>query len=409
MAIAHVQTTGKAGDSVASVTTDAITTTSGNLLHANLSYFGEFVSLTDSKGNTWETANAELHDPASGGNTRQLYAKNCLGGSGHTFTLTLSSGNFPTLSVTEISGVDAAAPLHQANGTLSSVAGTSHTSGNVTTTVPDCILVGLCGSGESGSFGNDADYVERFNIATGAAAEGLITSTRLVSATETNDFAPTTSSSNITMTQVAAYRITADIAASRFTYLGPGGYPLGRFAAPVSATIAGSASLVVTTAAAFTTQVAMAGAASLAVTTAGALTTAVQFSAAATATVTTTAALTTDLRFTGAATAVITATADLSVAPSTLAGAAALTITASANLATTALFAGTASLTVTTAANLTIPAVVVIDSPQFISVLITVTPVPIPTPVVGGHGRVLLGMWGRPGVQVIGRIPSPTP
>lgn len=219
MAIAHVQTTGKAGDSVASIVTDAITTTAGNLLHANLSHFGAFSSFTDSKGNTWETANAEINDPASGANARQLYAKNCLGGSGHTFTLTLSSGNFPTVSVTEVSGLDTTAPLHQANESLSPSAGTSHSSGNITTTVPDCMLIGLCASGETGNFGNDGDYVERYNQATTATAEGLLTSTRLVSATETNDFAPTTDSSNIAITMVAAYQIAAEAPA-------PSGPPL---------------------------------------------------------------------------------------------------------------------------------------------------------------------------------------
>ena len=69
MAIAHVQTVGAAIADVA-ITVGPFTTTAGNLLHANLSYFGTFSTFADSKSNTWLAANAELSE-VGGSKVRQ--------------------------------------------------------------------------------------------------------------------------------------------------------------------------------------------------------------------------------------------------------------------------------------------------------------------------------------------------
>lgn len=207
MAIAHVQTVGAMGNAVTSVTTAPITTTSGNLLHVSISHYGTFVSLTDSKGNTWATANAEQGNTI-GTFSRQLYAKNCLGGASHTFTLTISSAQWPTLSVTEISGLDTSAPLHQASGAVAPSPTTEHSSGSITTTVNDTIMIGSCGTGDATTLHtNDPDFVERFNQPTDDQFAGLLTSTRILTAQETNDFAPTTESNVRAIVMIAAYKM----------------------------------------------------------------------------------------------------------------------------------------------------------------------------------------------------------
>lgn len=79
--------------------------------------------------NTWLAANAELSE-VGGGKVRQYYAKSCLGGASHTFTLTLSASNYATLSITEVSGLDLSAPLDQTSPVVFPPSGTatSHTS-----------------------------------------------------------------------------------------------------------------------------------------------------------------------------------------------------------------------------------------------------------------------------------------
>jgi hypothetical protein len=209
MAIAHVQTVSAAGNAVTSVTTAAITTTSGNLLHASLTHYGTFVSFTDSKGNTWATANAEQGN-GIGTNSRQLYAKNCVGGAGHTFTLTISSAQWPTLAVTEISGLDTSSPLHQAAGAVAPSPTTTHSSGSITTLVNDTILIGSCGTGDATTLHiNDPDYVERHNNPTDEAFAGLMVSTRLLTAQEANDYAPETTSAVRAIVHLAAYAMAA--------------------------------------------------------------------------------------------------------------------------------------------------------------------------------------------------------
>lgn len=53
-------------------------------------------------------------------------------------------------------------------------------------------------------------------------------------------------------------------------------------------------------------------------------------------------------------------------------------------------------------------AVPVADSPQLITINITITQPPQPPPLGDGVGRVVILPWSRPGIFVIGRIPDPS-
>lgn len=95
------------------VTTAPIPTTPGNLLHLDVSWFhaqAQPVSVADSYGNEWTLIHSESSTDAG---LRQYYAKDCLGGSGHTFTFTLNTNGYPTIAVTEINGLDPVAPKDQ--------------------------------------------------------------------------------------------------------------------------------------------------------------------------------------------------------------------------------------------------------------------------------------------------------
>jgi hypothetical protein len=194
MSIAHVQTVGGAAENQATVQVGPITTTSGNLIHVNLAWFDaqSFVSMEDSKGNAWifvqERSNA-VGGAAGSAAMRQMYAKNIIGGASHTFTLTISASGFPVISVTEISGADPFYPKDQHNA--DSQGSSPYSSGNITTSVSESIMCGAITADQAGSmpFTNDSDFIEQFEQATTAQFEGLLAETRILAASETNNYA----------------------------------------------------------------------------------------------------------------------------------------------------------------------------------------------------------------------------
>lgn len=115
--------TARSSGSAASVTTGAITTTSGNLLVALVFSFGNNIGatpLSDSKGNTWSAAIASTGTTQGWG--AMFYVANATGGASHTFTFTPSSSDFIIIFVIEIA---AAALSNVLNNTSSSSASTS--------------------------------------------------------------------------------------------------------------------------------------------------------------------------------------------------------------------------------------------------------------------------------------------
>lgn len=226
MACAHVQTASATGEDVTNVTTPAITTTSGNLLHASLGMGdANFVDFTDSKTNTW----LETRATATQGNTkgRMEHAVNISGGSGHTFNLEMDDNNFPTLAVHEISGAKLSDALGNTNGASSAGAG-SLSSGTVAQSLDGEIL---CGMGVSfngtGAWTNDADYTQRYNEpGVAVTTTGMIASTRESAVAETVDFTADPANSVVLIAMLASYKPVAAAYASGLM-LTPGKFTWG--------------------------------------------------------------------------------------------------------------------------------------------------------------------------------------
>lgn len=178
-------------------TTTGVTTTTGNLFVASTGFCcAAFTSVTDSKGNSYTNAIADITD-AIGGKSRQDYKENGTGGASHTFTLTgASAAFFGTMSVTEVSGAATSGALDKTATGITNPGATSHTTSSTATTAQANELLLGFGSTSAGptTFTTDtgAGWTEQTNISTDADTEGLITGTRIVSATSTFAYTYTT-------------------------------------------------------------------------------------------------------------------------------------------------------------------------------------------------------------------------
>ena len=91
MSITLVQSVSTGAGSVSSVTTAAITTTSGNLVVVDVGYDGgTFTSITDNKSNTW-TARVAEQSFSNGAKGQRRDNSSITGGASHTFTLTCTA------------------------------------------------------------------------------------------------------------------------------------------------------------------------------------------------------------------------------------------------------------------------------------------------------------------------------
>ena len=147
MVAAYVQTTTASESGAATpLTTSGITTTSGNLLVAGISFdsgtLNTITGVTDSKGNTWSKA-TELDSACL---VSLWYAPNITGGAAHTVTVAYNDGVGSAIGVVvqEFSGIAATSPLDRtvsAQGTS-----TAPSSGATSaTTQADELVVGLVG------------------------------------------------------------------------------------------------------------------------------------------------------------------------------------------------------------------------------------------------------------------------
>jgi len=186
--IAYVQQTGVSSVVMpASITTPAITTTSGHLLVAigttkGLTLTG--ASITDSQGNTWAVAWA--NNTGGTGHAACFYVQNCVGGAGHTFTLSMAGdASSSALSVAEFSGVALTSALDQV--ATASGATRPYTTAAITTTQASELLVG------GGSVSVDAlwgystvplDWTTRvaLDCAASSSAEGVILASQIAAA-----------------------------------------------------------------------------------------------------------------------------------------------------------------------------------------------------------------------------------
>lgn len=143
--MAFVQAVSVASSALVNVlTTPAITTTSGNFLTLGTHVLnnGNNPVPADSYINVW-TGHSLNPLVITGQNDKgySWYAKNIVGGSGHTFTVTSSLTANSSITVCELSGRALDFPVAAQSG-LSETAGTvSHTTGSVTTPFAGCDLV----------------------------------------------------------------------------------------------------------------------------------------------------------------------------------------------------------------------------------------------------------------------------
>ena len=206
-AIAVVQTTSCVATATTTCNAGPITTTTGNLFIASTSYCCDtFTSVTDSNGNVYVNAIADTAD-GTGGTVRQDFKAVGVGGAGHTFTLTGASGSFyGTLSVTEVSGA-ASSPLDKT--ATGADAGNSHTTASTATTAQaNELLLGCGGCFFATAYTTDtgAGWTEQTNLDTDANTEGLITGTRIVSATGTFAYTYTSSVSRACAQAISTWR-----------------------------------------------------------------------------------------------------------------------------------------------------------------------------------------------------------
>lgn len=198
MAIAHVQSVSVSGNNVSSITTAAISTTTGNLLVASLAHFGNFSSFTDSQSLAWTTSISELsvNDDVNG-KLRQVYNQNITGSASHTFTLTLTANNYPTIAVEEISGQVTSGALDQTATVKETSSSTSHVTANtVATTQANELMVGVGSTSHTvATYTIGGSWTQRENIPTSSTAEGIVMGTRIVSATGAYNFDWTTNTS----------------------------------------------------------------------------------------------------------------------------------------------------------------------------------------------------------------------
>src|SRR3990167_8926646 len=124
------------------VTTPARTTTPGStiVLCGDWNTGDPFVSFTDSKGNTWTQIQTEL---GASPRTRMYYAENILGGTNHTFTLTITSAGQPSICMVEIRDAKLVGAFDL--GARQADAASPFTSPGIATTDADEFLVGFMG------------------------------------------------------------------------------------------------------------------------------------------------------------------------------------------------------------------------------------------------------------------------
>jgi hypothetical protein len=184
MAIAFVQGVSAQGASVLSVTTGAITTTSGNLLIIGTAQFttANFGSVSDSKTNTLNLVGGPV-DGAGSDEARQYAAYNCTGGASHTFTQNCSPADFPTIIAAEVSGIALAAAADKT--TTGNETGTTHSTGTTAALTQADELVYCNGATHSvgGSISNtDGSYTQDQAVVAGAG-ENAVSAYKIVAAT----------------------------------------------------------------------------------------------------------------------------------------------------------------------------------------------------------------------------------
>lgn len=217
--LAVVQKVKAVGSLAASVTTAAISSTTGNLLVADMSFYtgnGVFSSIDDTAtgNNTWSVARA-VNTSAASAQISQYYAKNITGHASEAVKATATANAYVVLAVLEISGADTTAPL-DVGGNATSSATTSHpVSTSATTTQADTIAVGLASSMlVTNAITEDGAYTtQSSDVTISTTRQG----TRIVSAAGVQTRTVTTAGNIGLNLHIATYKQAAAGGASRVT------------------------------------------------------------------------------------------------------------------------------------------------------------------------------------------------
>lgn len=208
----------------ASCTTTGVTTTSGSLFVASTSYCCDtFVSVTDSKLNSYSNAVPDQAD-GSGGSVRQDYKAAGTGGASHTFTVTGGSASFfASFSVFEVSGAASVSPLDQIAADTDTTDTNHSTPSTGTTSQANELLIGAGGTISTTTYTTDvgAGWTEGFNVTTDGDSEGIVTGYKVVSAIGTYAYTYTTGTSRVTSQVISTWKEAA-VSAARQRCIGCG-------------------------------------------------------------------------------------------------------------------------------------------------------------------------------------------
>lgn len=168
-----IQSVSAQGNAV-SITTAAITTTTGSSLIGGVAVFNKTVSgtqISDSKANTWQSAFFQN----IGSHIGLYYVLSCIGGAGHTFTFTPTASDFSAIGVFEVSGI---------TSYEQSSSGSGGASGNITTTQDEELLIGLNSAGSGGPAQSTSQFTslwtDDISLAQTGVGEGLVIAHRVV-------------------------------------------------------------------------------------------------------------------------------------------------------------------------------------------------------------------------------------
>lgn len=203
-----IQNTTKQSSSAASLTTDAIVTTTGKSIIALVSCFDNLIgTFSDSGGHSWTA------DIASIGNTKGWMAifrcHNITGSGAHTFTIASSGGNtFFAITLWEVEGLVNAAPNHTNNASANS---TSHSSGSISADAGVIELMfgggALSAAAELTPTVTNAHFGwSRRGLNATASAEGIIAGVAFVPAGSSESFDYTTSNAQFETALIAGYK-----------------------------------------------------------------------------------------------------------------------------------------------------------------------------------------------------------
>jgi len=155
MPITRIATVSAGSSDGDNVTTGAIDTTGALLLVACVARVGA-ATLTDSKGNSWTALSLTSYGGI-------YYSQPTSVGSGHTFSLA-STGTFPSVAVAAYAGTNTTSPFDQQSATGDTGGGTTASTGSVTPSENNELLVAFAGGGATLS-SIDASFTIRESVA----------------------------------------------------------------------------------------------------------------------------------------------------------------------------------------------------------------------------------------------------